>query len=137
MAEPDDTSLNELFRAHPIPMWVYDLETLAFKAVNTAAILHYGYSEAEFLALTLVDLRPATELPRFYANLQNAPQDTIEKSGIWRHKKKEGTLIDVEVSSHPLSFHGSACKFVLAHDVTDRISAQRKIARLNRVCALL
>ena len=137
MAEPDDTSFNELFRAHPIPMWVYDLDTLAFMAVNTAAILHYGYSEAEFLSMTLADLRPATELPRLYANLRNAPLDTIEKSGTWRHSKKDGSPIDVEISSHPLFFHGRACKFVLAHDVTDRIQAQRKIARLNRVYALL
>jgi diguanylate cyclase (GGDEF)-like protein/PAS domain S-box-containing protein len=137
MAEPDDTSFNELFRAHPIPMWVYDLETLAFVAVNTAAILHYGYSEAEFLSLTLADIRPPDDLPRLFANLRHAPLDTIEKSGTWRHKKKDGSLIDVEISSHPLSFHGRACKFVLAHDVTDRIQAQRKIARLNRVYALL
>ncbi len=137
MAEPDDTSFNELFRAHPIPMWVYDLETLAFLAVNTAAILHYGYSEAEFLTLTLADIRPPDDLPRLFANLKHAPLDTIEKSGTWRHKKKDGSLIDVEISSHPLSFHGRDCKFVLAHDVTDRIQAQRKIARLNRVYALL
>lgn len=137
MAEPDDTSFNELFRAHPIPMWVYDLETLAFKAVNTAAIIHYGYSEQEFLGMTIADLRPATELPRLFANLRNATNDTLERAGTWRHRKKDGTLIDVEISSHPLLFHGRACKFVLAHDVTDRVQAQRKIARLNRVYALL
>ncbi|QYF95819.1 EAL domain-containing protein [Massilia sp. PAMC28688] len=137
MAEPNDTSFNELFRAHPIPMWVYDLETLAFKAVNTAAIMHYGYSEQEFLTLTLVDLRPPTELPKLYANLRNATNETLERSGTWRHRKKDGTLIDVEISSHPLNFHGRACKFVLAHDVTDRVQAERKIARLNRVYALL
>ncbi len=118
-------------------MWVYDLETLAFKAVNTAAIQHYGFSEAEFLAMTIADLRPPQELPRLYANLRNAPRDTLEKSGTWRHRTKDGTLIDVEISSHPLAFQGRECKFVLAHDVTDRIVAQHKIARLNRVYALL
>ncbi|WP_426104170.1 sensor domain-containing protein [Massilia sp. TSP1-1-2] len=137
MAEPNDTSFDELFLAHPLPMWVYDLETLAFLAVNTAAVVHYGYSEAEFLALTIADLRPADELPRLYANLKSAPRDTFEKSGTWHHCTKEGALIDVEISSHPLLFHGRACKFVLAHDVTDRVQAQRKIARLNRVYALL
>lgn len=137
MDETDDTSFNELFKAHPLPMWVYDLESLAFLAVNTAAILHYGYSEAEFLTLTIADLRPAEELPRLYANLKNAPLDTLEKSGTWRHRKRDGTLIDVDISSHPLSFHGRNCKFVLAHDVTELIQAQRKIARLNRVYALL
>ena len=137
MAEPNDPSFNELFKAHPLPMWVYDLETLAFQAVNTAAIVHYGYSEAQFLTLTLADLRPPDELPKLYANLKSAPQDTLEKSGIWCHRKKDGALIDVEISSHPLWFHGRPCKFVLAHDVTDQLQAQRKIARLNRVYALL
>jgi diguanylate cyclase (GGDEF)-like protein/PAS domain S-box-containing protein len=137
MAQAHDTSFEELFKAHPIPMWVYDLESLAFLAVNTAAILHYGYSEAEFLALTIAELRPPEDLPRLYANLKHATNDTLEKAGTWRHRKKDGTLIDVEISSHPLSFQGRPCKFVLAHDVTDRVQAQRKIARLNRVYALL
>ena len=137
MAEPSDTSFNEVFKGYPMPMWVYDLETLAFRAVNTAAILHYGYSEAEFLALTIADLRPAADLARLYENLKSAPLDTLEKSGTWRHRTKSGALIDVEISSHPLSYQGRPCKLVLAHDVTERIVAQRKIARLNRVYALL
>jgi diguanylate cyclase (GGDEF)-like protein/PAS domain S-box-containing protein len=137
MAATIDTPFDELFKAYPIPMWVYDLETLAFAAVNTAAVLHYGYSEAEFLALSIVELRPPEDLPRLFANLKNAPRDTLEKSGTWRHRKKNGDLIDVEISSHPLSYHGRACKFVVAHDVTDRVQSQRKIARLNRVYALL
>ncbi|MFL6660324.1 MAG: EAL domain-containing protein [Massilia sp.] len=137
MAETHETPFDELFRAHPIPMWVYDLETLAFMAVNTAAVVHYGYSEAEFLARTIVDLRPSAEVPRLLANLKNAPRDTLEKSGTWCHRTKDGRLIDVEISSHPLQFQSRACKFVLAHDVTDRIHAQERIARLNRVYALL
>jgi diguanylate cyclase (GGDEF)-like protein/PAS domain S-box-containing protein len=137
MSQASDTSFDELFKAYPIPMWVYDLETLAFLAVNTAAVMHYGYSEAEFLGMTIADLRPAEELPRLLANLKHAKNDTVEKAGTWCHRKKDGTLIDVEISSHPLSFHGRAGKFVLAHDVTDRVHSQRKIARLNRVYALL
>ena len=137
MAEPKDTSFNDIFKAYPIPMWVYDLEILVFKAVNTAAIVQYGYSEAEFLRLTIADLRPPEELPRLYANLGNATNDTLEKAGAWRHQRKDGTVIDVEISSHPMLFDGRPCKFVLAHDITDRIQAQKKIARLNRVYALL
>ncbi len=137
MAAANDTSFNELFRAHPIPMWVYDLDTLAFLAVNTAAIVHYGYSEDEFLALTILDLRPSAELPRLRANLKTAPRTGLERSGIWCHRKRDGSLIDVEVSSHPLLFQGRACKFVLAHDVTARLQGELKIARLNRVYALL
>lgn len=137
MPQTNDPSFNALFKAHPIPMWVYDLETLAFRAVNLAAITHYGYTEDEFLALTIADLRPPEELAKLYANLRNATNDTLERSGVWRHRKKDGSLIDVEISSHPLSFDGHPCKFVLAHDVTERIAAQRKIARLNRVYAVL
>ncbi len=137
MVSSNDTSFNELFKAHPIPMWVYDLDTLAFLAVNTAAIEHYGWSEAEFLQLTICDLRPAAELPKLHANLASAPRDRLEKSGIWVHRKRDGSLIDVEISSHPLRFHDRACKFVLAHDVTARLQSEQKIARLNRVYAVL
>lgn len=137
MATSNDTSFNELFRAHPIPMWVYDLETLAFLAVNTAAIEHYGWSATEFLQLTIRDLRPSSELARLDANLATAPRDALEKSGIWLHRKRDGTLIDVEISSHGLRFQDRACRFVLAHDVTARLQSEQKIARLNRVYAVL
>ncbi len=118
-------------------MWVYELATLRFLAVNTAAITHYGYSEAEFLAMTIADIRPPEELPRLHANLRQPPRAAIEKSGVWRHRKKDGTPIDVEVSSHPLHFGGRDCKFVLAHDVTERLQGQQKIVRLNRIYAVL
>ncbi|MES3023893.1 MAG: EAL domain-containing protein [Pseudomonadota bacterium] len=137
MNQSNDTSVNELFKAHPIPMWIYDLETLAFLAVNNAAVAHYGYSEAEFLARTIVDLRPPEDLPKLYENLRNAPPDKLQKSGTWRHRIKDGTLIDVDITSHPLVFQGRACRFLLAHDVTERVQAQQRIARLNRVYALL
>ncbi|PWF39536.1 sensor domain-containing protein [Massilia glaciei] len=137
MNQSNDTSVNELFKAHPIPMWIYDLETLAFMAVNNAAVAHYGYSEAEFLTRTIADLRPAEDLPRLHENLRNAPPGKLQKSGTWRHCKKDGTLIDVEITSHPLVFKGRACRFLLAHDVTERVQAQLRIARLNRVYAVL
>ncbi|MFP5390488.1 MAG: EAL domain-containing protein [Gammaproteobacteria bacterium] len=137
MFSTDDKSFNQLFKAHPIPMWVYDLETLAFLAVNSAAVAHYGYSEEEFLRLTIRDLRPDDELARLEANLATAPRQGLERSGVWRHRRRDGRIIDVEISSHPLQFHGRACKFVLAHDVTDRVESERKVARLNRVYALL
>jgi diguanylate cyclase (GGDEF)-like protein/PAS domain S-box-containing protein len=137
MNQTNDTSVNELFRAHPIPMWIYDLETLAFLAVNNAAIAHYGYSEEEFLARTIVDLRPPEDLPKLFENLRNAPPDKLQKSGTWRHRKKDGTLIDVEITSHPLVFNGRSSRFLLAHDVTERVQSQLRIARLNRVYAVL
>jgi PAS domain S-box-containing protein len=135
--QKDDKSFIALFQAHPMPMWVYDLETLVFRAVNAAAIAHYGYAEAEFLGMTLKDIRPSDDLPKLDRNLAQAPLAAIEKSGVWRHRKKDGSLIDVEITSHPISFNNRACKFVLAHDVTERLAAQSRITRLNRTYAVL
>ncbi|NML61653.1 EAL domain-containing protein [Massilia sp. RP-1-19] len=120
-----------------MPMWIYDLETLEFRAVNNAAIAHYGYSEAEFLALTIVDLRPPEEAIRLRQNLKNSAHITLQKSGLWVHRRKDGAVIDVEITSHAIEFDGRACRFVLAHDVTERVQADLKIARLNRVYAVL
>ncbi|RJG21793.1 PAS domain S-box protein [Massilia cavernae] len=120
-----------------MPMWIYDLDTLAFLAVNTAAVMHYGYSEAEFLARTIVDLRPPTEYARLHENLRNTPSSTLEKTGAWIHRKKDGTLISVDITSHPISFHGRSCRCVMAHDITERVQAHNKVARLNRVYAVL
>jgi diguanylate cyclase (GGDEF)-like protein/PAS domain S-box-containing protein len=129
----DDASFSALFHAHPVPMWVYDLETLGFVAVNAAAIAHYGYTEEEFLGMSIRDIRPPCDLARLDDNLQKNPVPNIEKAGIWVHRKKNGALIDVEISSHPLLFREHACKFVLAHDVTERLLAQRKVVRLSRI----
>jgi len=136
MLENDESSLAALFQACPVPMWVYDLETLAFVTVNTAAIAHYGYSKIEFLGMTIKDIIPPENLPKMLHNQQQTPA-TIKHHGQCRHRKKNGTLIDVEITSHPVSFGGRACKFVLAHDITDRLQAQNKIARLNRIYAIL
>jgi diguanylate cyclase (GGDEF)-like protein/PAS domain S-box-containing protein len=136
MIQPSDAGFSALFQAHPVPMWVYDLETFRFMAVNAAAIVHYGYSEAEFLAMTLHDIRPAQERERLNDNLRQPSVPSIEKSGIWRHARKDGTLIDVEITSHPLWFNERSCRFVLAHDVTERLQAQDKIVRLSRIYAV-
>jgi diguanylate cyclase (GGDEF)-like protein len=89
------------------------------------------------MALTIVDLRPPDEAARLYQNLQATTAVTVQKSGLWLHRKKDGTLINVEVTSHPIEFNGRACRFVLAHDVTQRVQADEKVVRLNRVYAVL
>jgi diguanylate cyclase (GGDEF)-like protein/PAS domain S-box-containing protein len=136
MIQPSDAGFSALFHAHPVPMWVYDLGTLRFMAVNAAAIVHYGYSEAEFLAMTLRDIRLPEDLERLDDNLRQPPVPSIEKSGIWRHVRKDGSLIQVEITSHPLWFDERPCRFVLAHDVTERLLAQDKIMRLSRIYAV-
>jgi len=112
-----------LFHANPHPMWVIDVETLAFLAVNDAAIHHYGYSREEFLGMTLKDIRLPENVPQLVATISKAIGDH-DVSGIWQHRKKDGTLINVEITWHALDFAGRAAQLVLANDVTERRNAE-------------
>jgi diguanylate cyclase (GGDEF)-like protein/PAS domain S-box-containing protein len=124
-----------LFDANPLPMWVYDLESLAFLAVNEAAVEHYGYTRDEFLAMSISDIRPEPEVLALQ-EIVKKDLSGIVHAGIWRHRKRDGTIIKVEVTSHPIDFSGHRAKLVLAHDVTERVEQERKIARLSRVRAV-
>lgn len=119
-----------LFDSNPHPMWVYDMETLWFLAVNEAAVSHYGYTIEEFLAMTLKDIRPPEDVPALLASVARLTAG-IDHAGVWRHMKKDGTVIDVEIISHTLSFAGREAGLVLANDVTERIRSEREIRRLN------
>lgn len=123
-----------LFYNNPHPMWVYDRVTLGFVAVNEAAIKHYGYSEEEFLSMTLKDTRPPEDIPMLLQNV--ATIDTpYQKSNSWRHKKKDGTIIDVEITSHSIEWNGRPARIVVSEDVTQRKQAEsalRKSEELNK-----
>ena len=108
---------SDLFDANPHPMWIFDLETLAFLAVNDAAVAHYGYSRAEFLAMTIKDIRPEEDVPDMLATVAKV-RDGVVSAGVWRHRRKDGSVIMAEVASHPLDFGGRPAQAVLAHDVT-------------------
>lgn len=116
----------ELFEANPHPMWVYDLETLRFLAVNDAAVSHYGYSRDEFSAMTVKDIRPAEDVSQFLENISQVSSG-IDRSGVWRHMKKNGTTIEVEITAHTLDFGGRRARVALANDVTERQWAERKL----------
>ena len=117
--QDSESRYRHLFENNPHPMWVYELETLAFLAVNEAAVGHYGYSREEFLRMTLKDIRPAEEIPALLESVSRSSPG-LEKSDSWRHRKKDGTLIDVEIVSHPVEFEGRRAKLVLANDITER-----------------
>lgn len=108
-----------LFEANPIPMWVFDRATLRFLAVNQAAILHYGFTEQEFLAMTITDIRPEEDVPGLVKSLERNLQG-LQKTETWRHRKKNGQIIDVEIDCHDLDFRGIDALLVAAHDVTAR-----------------
>jgi len=115
-----------LFEKNPQPMWVYDVQSLAFLAVNQAAIEHYGYSREEFLRMTGGDIRPAEDLPALLESVSKAPKG-IEKAGRWRHRKKDGSLIDVEITSHDLEWAGRPARLVAVEDITERKRVEEKL----------
>jgi diguanylate cyclase (GGDEF)-like protein/PAS domain S-box-containing protein len=114
-----------LFEMNPLPMWVYDFETLAFTAVNDAAVRHYGYSREEFLRMTIADIRPPEELPA----MQNALGHLGQRRGPtqFRHQKKDGTVIDVDVTSFEFMSASRRARLVIAQDITERLRADKEL----------
>ena len=115
-----------LFDGNPSPLWVYDLESLAFLAVNSAAIQSYGYSREEFLAMTITEIRPPEDALALLDTVARL-NDGSDGTGKWRHRKKDGSIIDVEIASHALKFAGRPARIVLAIDITERKSAEEKL----------
>jgi len=115
-----------LFENNPVPMWVYDLEDLRFLAVNNAATVYYGFTVREFLSMTIKDIRPPEEIPALMKDLDRT-EDPIAFGGPWKHRRKDGSIIEVEITSHELQFEGRRSRLVLAIDVTERRRAQALI----------
>lgn len=108
-----------LFENNPHPMWVYDLETLAFVEVNNAAVARYGYTRDEFLAMRLTDIRPPEDVPRLLETVRQE-RPILQHSGEWRHRLKDGTVIDVAITSHHFEYLGRPAALVVAQDITER-----------------
>jgi PAS domain S-box-containing protein len=125
-----------LFDSNPHPVWVYDVQTLAILDVNHAAVRNYGYPREEFLSLTIKDIRPTEDVPALLESTVKAPPDT-ENAGVWRHRRKDGTLIDVEITSQPLVYGGKNARLVVATDITMRKRAEEALRQSEERFRLL
>ncbi len=130
-----DERFRGLFDDHPVPMYIFERETLRFLAVNAAAVQQYGYSESEFLNMTIRAIRSHGEIARLESHLQRSDALGYGRTmaGIWHHRRKDGSSISVDVSYHALDFIGRAALFVLAVDVTDQINAEAEAQRSNQM----
>ena len=115
------------FESNPLPMWVVDDATLAFLAVNEAAIRTYGYSREEFLRLSIRDIRPDEDILQLASQLAKHHEETLADCGIWQHRIKDGSLIEVAVFSHVTFFQGNRARMIVCEDVTERRRAERKL----------
>jgi PAS domain S-box-containing protein len=108
-----------LFESNPCPMYVCAEDTVQFLAVNEAAVRHYGYSREEFLGMTVLDIRPTEDVPVLLSYLAENSQRS-DQAGAWKHRKKDGSLIDVEVNWQRLDFAGRPAYMVMANDITEQ-----------------
>jgi two-component system cell cycle sensor histidine kinase/response regulator CckA len=120
-----------LFDHNPQPMWVYDAESWQFLTVNQAAIERYGYTREEFLRMRITDIRPREDVAALAEDIAARGDAALQRSGVWRHRLRDGTIILVEIASHEIPFAGRRGRLVLAHDVTDRERALDEIRRTS------
>ena len=130
VAEAAEQRYRMLFDRNPSPLWVYDLETLGFLAVNDAAVAHYGFSRDEFLDMTLREIRPPEDVAALLESHRTGGPG-LAASGIFRHRKRDGTVIRVEIRSHDMSFGDRPARLVLATDVTDQLLARESLEASN------
>lgn len=108
------------YEVNPIPMWVYDLNSLKFLSVNDSAVAEYGYSREEFLNMTIKDIRPEEDVNSLIQNVLTLLPG-YSNAGIWRHLKKNGEVKFVEISGYVFDYNGTPSELILAKDVTNYI----------------
>jgi len=128
-------SYRQLFERHPSPMWLYDPDTMRFLAVNDAAVANYGFSRDEFLAMTIYDIRPREDVPATEAWLEDEGRGRI-RAGVWRHRRKDGSLISVDITSDAVEFEGRTARIVLAQDVTEQRRVEEQLRQSQKMEAV-
>ena len=127
MLQEKEESYRKLFHENPQPMWILDPESLRFLEVNNAALAQYGYSKTEFHNLTIDEIIHEEDLPQFLEEIQKPGLPHLLNTAIRRHHKKNGEIIDVEVTSHYLSYQGRNTRLSMPHDITARKRAEKKL----------
>src|SRR5262249_35360500 len=115
-----------LFADNPLPIWAFDRKTLQFVDVNEAAIAAYGYSRAEFAAMRVTDIRPPEDVQSFMATL-DVPRPRRRSAGEWRHRLRDGRIIDVSVTDLDLELDGRQVTLAVPVDITERKRAQESL----------
>lgn len=127
--EDSEKRYRTLFDVNPYPMWVVDAKTLAFLAVNDAAIRLYGYSHEEFLAMTAEQIRPQEDVEDLHRAFDDPSNN---RARVWRHRKKSGEAIAVKITSFNLDFGGRRARIGVIEDLTERLQAEERAQESER-----
>jgi PAS domain S-box-containing protein len=117
-----------IFERNPLPAWVFDAETLRFLAVNRAAVQAYGYARDEFLAMTILDVRPPDQRDQLIEDVAALPRPDYEDAKVWLHQRKDGGRMDVQVHAANITFQGRQARLIVAEDVTAKLATARELA---------
>jgi len=132
-----DARFREVFDGHPVPMWVHDNQTFQFLAVNAAAVRQYGYAEREFHAMSIRGICAPEDLARLESSLTRQDRRADERvrglGGVWKLLRKDGSVVNADLSYHLITFRGRPAVFVLASDVTDYMSVEAQVHRANQM----
>ncbi len=120
-----------LFKRNPLPMWVFDRESLHFIAVNDAMLDSYGYSRDELLASTILEIRPDEDVARLRSAVRLATCDRPQ-GHVWTHLRKDGSRLRAAIHTHDIDFEGRPARLVLAEDVTERESTEERFRLIAR-----
>lgn len=126
----DGTNPQLLFSGNPQPMYIYDAKTLAFLDVNEATLAQYGYAREEFLRMCVTDIRPVEDIPRVLEAVRNNPS-ALAFRGYWRHRRKNGEIFEVEVTTQGILFGGRKATLASVQDISARRAAEEKVAEHN------
>src|SRR5579862_4294455 len=129
-----DVRFRLLFEDNPLPMWVFDRESLRFLEVNQAATERYGYSREEFLNMTVADIRPPEDIQRLKETIAAAQGLAVPAQ--WRHRLKDGRLIEVEVASHTITYAERPAVLSVLHDVTQRNQLEEHLRQAAKIEAV-
>jgi PAS domain S-box-containing protein len=111
---PESEVLGMSFAKNPFPMWIYDRQTLFFMDVNDAAVKLYGYSRREFLAMSILSIRPIDDVPEFLRQTAHPRPQGQSTAQIWRHQAKNRSVFKVSITTWELRFRGRPAELVLA-----------------------
>lgn len=115
-----------MFQQNPMPICIWDMETMKFLEVNDTMVIHYGFSREEFLNMTVLDIRPAEDVDDFMERFSTLAPGYRKESRLFIHRKKDGSHIKVLNTSHDITFNGRRARIVLINDVTERLRVEEE-----------
>ena len=129
-----DVRFRLLFEDNPLPMWVFERESLRFLEVNQAAMVRYGFTREEFLEMTIADIRPPEDVARLKETV--AQSSGLAGPAQWRHRLEDSRMIEVEVASHTISYAGQQAVLSVLHDVTQRNQLEEHLRQAAKMEAV-